>query len=700
MHAERFAWVALSLFALVVGCSQQSPPVATPITIGVLLPLSGPDSFSAKAPLEWARDNINAAGGIAGRPLAFDYADLANEDLVTAARRLASDPAVAAVIGPATSQAVFSVMPRFIQSQKVVVTPTATAGGLYRAFSDSPYFWRTVQSDIQQVQVMLLIAARDGAERVALVTAGDNLYGDIVFDWFGFTAAELGIEVTASVRFDQTSQPCGAAMEEALASEPHALIAVPIGGRPAVCMARAWQGSGSDSRLLFSDAAQLTSLIDELGDMADGLEGTAPSSSSTNGFAAAFAERFGEAPTPYAANLYDAVLTLAYGLEQSGGLAGSALPLAMEHAADARGARTGWNAEGVATALEAMRSGEAPYLTGATGPLNFDPATHSELVNSAYERWVVRNGRFEIAEAFDSRQSPDSVEGLVSFRKKQAAALVSAGAGQVASREGLWAVFVAASTGWDNYRHQADVLAQYQLLRTNGVPDSRIILIMADDIANNPANPEPGVVRQEVDGPDLYDNVEVDYLLDDITPSSLLDILLGNETAKTPVVVNSTPNDNIYVFFAGHGEEEGIYLGYDRQVLGAVDEEMLLTPQALQTTLASMHADAAYRQMLIAIESCKGGTFGVGLDIPDVLLLSGASPHENSLSSNFDSSAGIWRADQFAYEFWKAATAVPESSMSDIYALVYEEVEGSHVSAYGASAGAVIASPLWDSIAP
>jgi len=48
-----------------------------------------------------------------------------------------------------------------------------------------------------------------------------------------------------------------------------------------------------------------------------------------------------------------------------------------------------------------------------------------------------------------------------------------------------WAVLVAGSSGYDNYRHQADVCHAYQILHKNGIPDSNIVVMMYDDIAHN-----------------------------------------------------------------------------------------------------------------------------------------------------------------------------------------------------------------------
>ena len=48
-----------------------------------------------------------------------------------------------------------------------------------------------------------------------------------------------------------------------------------------------------------------------------------------------------------------------------------------------------------------------------------------------------------------------------------------------------WAVLVAGSKGWYNYRHQSDVCHAYQILHKHGIPDSNIIVMMYDDLARN-----------------------------------------------------------------------------------------------------------------------------------------------------------------------------------------------------------------------
>jgi hypothetical protein len=50
---------------------------------------------------------------------------------------------------------------------------------------------------------------------------------------------------------------------------------------------------------------------------------------------------------------------------------------------------------------------------------------------------------------------------------------------------------VCASKFWFNYRHTVNALSVYGLVRASGVPDSRILLLLADDAGCNARNPDP-----------------------------------------------------------------------------------------------------------------------------------------------------------------------------------------------------------------
>lgn len=106
--------LALTL-ALLAGCggdgqttttagADGGAPTGEPIKIGAPIPLTGPwaaDGVTMKEGLEMAVDDLNAAGGVLGRPVelvTFDVEDMAAEKLTAAADKLVMQDGVSAII--------------------------------------------------------------------------------------------------------------------------------------------------------------------------------------------------------------------------------------------------------------------------------------------------------------------------------------------------------------------------------------------------------------------------------------------------------------------------------------------------------------------------------------------------------------------------------------------------------------------------
>jgi len=98
-----------------------------------------------------------------------------------------------------------------------------------------------------------------------------------------------------------------------------------------------------------------------------------------------------------------------------------------------------------------------------------------------------------------------------------------------------WAVLVAGSNTYSNYRHQADVFHAYQSLISSGFDSEKIITMAYDDIANSTSNPFKGKVYNKPTyaqaGTDVYAGVKIDYSKGDVTPQNFKNVLLGNKTA-------------------------------------------------------------------------------------------------------------------------------------------------------------------------
>ena len=687
------ALVVALIASLCVACSGTNA-----IRIGVLMPMTGPDALHYDLPLRWALDNANAASG---RKIELVYTDIGKEKLRDAAQRLANDPKIAAVIGPDTSQRVFEVAPLFIEKKKVFITPSATSTELFRAFATEPFFWRTVESDIGQTRVLLTLAARAGAKTIAFI-GGDDAYGKTFFDWFGFLDSEIGIKITDDVRYDMSNGSCGSVVDGALAKRPDVLIVAPSNGRTTTCVAREWRAHGNGVRLLFTDGAEDPNAMSAAGSAADGLEGTGIAPDASSGFVRAFSARFHRSPTPYAAQTYDALTLLAYGLQRSRGVAGSRLAAAMRSVVDGTGQRTSWDAHGVASALGSLRSGGHPDVTGASGPLIFDRFTHTEPVSTTYEHWRYERGRFRTLESLSTGNTPSATDHVAEFRRHGSARRLQQAGGTYTPvrRTGLWALLVAASSGWENYRHQADVLAQYRRLRDNGVPRDHIIVVMADDVANNPDNPDPPSVPYVPGGPSLYKDFTPDYRVSDMSAQTVLDILAGRKTAATPKVIASSPGDDVYVFIAGHGNEAGVDMGLVHEALQHGDRDNYIGPSGLASTIASMYASHRYRRLLAVVEACDGGVMGTNVSSPGAMVLSGADTTEDSESANYDEKLSVWLADEFSYDLWKIEGSEPDISLADVHRRLYESVHGSHPTAWGPNFGDTDAVKLSEFVSP
>jgi phosphatidylinositol glycan class K len=75
----------------------------------------------------------------------------------------------------------------------------------------------------------------------------------------------------------------------------------------------------------------------------------------------------------------------------------------------------------------------------------------------------------------------------------------------------------------------ANALGMYRTVKRLGIPDSNIILMLADDASCNQRNKFPGSVYASPDRhPDLYgDNIEVDYRGYEVTVENFLRVLTG-----------------------------------------------------------------------------------------------------------------------------------------------------------------------------
>ncbi|KAK9292333.1 hypothetical protein L1049_020299 [Liquidambar formosana] len=206
-----------------------------------------------------------------------------------------------------------------------------------------------------------------------------------------------------------------------------------------------------------------------------------------------------------------------------------------------------------------------------------------------------------------------------------------------------WAVLVCTSRFWFNYRHMANTLSLYRTVKRLGIPDERIILMLADDMACNARNNYPAqVFNNENHKLNLYgDNVEVDYRGYEVTVENFLRVLTGRHENAVPRSKRllSDEGSHILLYMTGHGGDE--FLKFQ-------DSEELQSHD-LADAVKQMKEKRRFKELLIMVDTCQAATLFSQLQSPGVLAIGSSMKGENSYSHHLDSDVGVSVVDRFTF---------------------------------------------------
>jgi hypothetical protein len=333
----------------------------------------------------------------------------------------------------------------------------------------------------------------------------------------------------------------------------------------------------------------------------------------------------------------------------------------------------GWTAGMISKYHRQILLGETPAISGATGTLDFNSEYYTTIRSTSYAHWITYNGEMVIIDYYSRNSDGHSSSPVAAWEWKKQHMQDVGGNGYEIDYPELkdnYAVLVAASKGWKNYRHQADVLGMYHYLKGKGYDDDHIILIMADDIAYNEKNPLQGVVRREIGGDNLYKDIRIDYKLGNLTLEDLKQILTGESSETHPVTLGSCENDNVLFFWSGHGTQQG----------WKWKEEDLNADFA-----RAMFSDMQFRKMFAIVETCYSGAVAQDCTgIPGLLLMTAANPYEPSKAATFDDELQVYLSNTFTASILSQFALNPRSSIYDLYLHAFDKTQGSHVMVYNA----------------
>ena len=455
-----------------------------------------------------------------------------------------------------------------------------------------------------------------------------------------------------------------------------------------------------------------------------GVSGFSPYADCATGFEQAYTLRFGVMPTFAECKLYDALLLtgIAAHMYQHTYIyvpTGSVFDMTMNECINTMISVSGtdhpdreptqtqpvWHSAGLREYMALINGFMYEPFCGASGYIKFDQETCMQTAPTTYVNWQIDNGSILHKHYYGSGTAwhYNETEALEDFADMAQDEDVEI---RYAALTDQYAVLVQGSNGMNNYRHQADVLSMYQMLRLKGFDDEHIILIIDGDLANSSDNNEPGIIRNSLTGHDLLGGTDAqvneqwrewlgnpeatglynpeyppampDYDTDTLTAGDIAHILTGRMSSHLPTVLPQDEGNNVLLYWSGHGRNVK-HGGTDELVWRETGTGNGMTATLLRETMEQMR----YRKIFTIVEPC----YSEGVILPlhgltGVLAMSGASGDEQSWAENWNHGLGrygTWMYDRFTKNVVDFLMENPTAPFRDFYLYCMQNTIGSHV---------------------
>jgi branched-chain amino acid transport system substrate-binding protein len=354
-----------ALIALLVSCKRHG---TEEVPIGVILPLSGGGASLGKACLngvQLAADDFNAdsAGSLRVRLIVEDD-QLKPAVGVSVFQKLTSVDKVKAVIGPLSSGVTLAVAPLAENAHVVILSPGASAPALTTA---GDYIFRNELSEQYGAKIQAELAIKPlGFKRIAMFYP-NNEYGVGTATVFRESYAQLGGKIVGDEAFQPETTDFRTALTRIKRANPDAIFV--IFQDEIVNIVKQKTELAVPGTIYTTPVIEDSAILHDLGSLAEGIihthYGTFDSNASTGRsaeFVKRYVARFGQTPTYYSAQGYDAGALLFRALKDAGG-----------------------NTDSIKSALHQIKS-----FPGVTGETSFDK--NGDVTKPVSLR-IIRNGQ-------------------------------------------------------------------------------------------------------------------------------------------------------------------------------------------------------------------------------------------------------------------------------------------------------------------
>jgi len=379
-------------------CGGESAPSGEIVTVGLLLPFTGPTSATTRnferAAL-YAAERVNAGGGIHGRRLRIVSRDT-HDDLERSRR--SADELIAAgavvVIGPESADIAQAIAPALADHRVAFLSPLVGAADEVSLDCTRPWF-RLAPSARSLGEALAKLAWAETVRSAAVLQSADA-YDVALSDAVASRFAALGGQITLKLELDPNAQTYAGVARQAIDAGVESIFLASAPRTAALAINELEALSPRPLRWFLSPLLKTELLVANVApDALEGALGVAPRIYDTStAFPDAFSARWqGDRPLEGAYFYYDALGLLALALEKTipaadGSIDVAQLQAAIQDAAAPPGEGVAWN--DIERGLERTRSGSDIYYSGLTGPMLLD-SCGSRLLG-ATSTWRVQAG--------------------------------------------------------------------------------------------------------------------------------------------------------------------------------------------------------------------------------------------------------------------------------------------------------------------
>ena len=357
-----------------------------PLRVGSILSVTGPAAFlgeDMKAGLQLAVDEINAAGGIGGRKIAWTFYDAESQTqkVISATRRLISQDKVQLILSGGNMSGIALAMAPMAESASIPFISSEGALAIVTPVAERKWVFKSTVDDEDVLERIADYFAKKNIKKVALI-ADTSGFGQGAVTQMKKVGPRRSLDVSYE-SFDPADTDMMPQLTRIRDSGAEAIICWTVTPAGVVFLKQAQQ-LGLDSRTLIhsygfvsshymtlaGDAAKPVLLASLKFPVGDQLPDSDPLKAGILRLFRSYQERFNRAASLYAAESYDAAMLAKEALSKVGGDV-SKLPQGME---------------------------QIKNFAGMSGVFSFAPERHSGLSKKDIVLINWRDGRFNLAD--------------------------------------------------------------------------------------------------------------------------------------------------------------------------------------------------------------------------------------------------------------------------------------------------------------